>query len=51
MPKEVSEVNNISINKTIKEVLRPKLSQKTNIVWSLEEFDYISPDTITRDKP
>ena len=50
MSKELSEVNNISINKTIKEVLRPELS-KTNIIWLLEEFNYISPDTITRDKP
>ena len=51
MPKELSKADNISINKTIKEVLRPKLSQKTNVIWLLKEFDYISPNTITRDKP
>ena len=49
MPKEPSKADNISINKTIKEVLRPKLS-KTNIIWLLKEFNYISPNTITRDK-
>ena len=32
IPKELSEVNNISINKTIKEVLRPELLQKSNII-------------------
>ena len=32
MSKELSEADDISINKTIKEVLRPKLSQKTNII-------------------
>ena len=31
MPKELSEADNISINETIKEVLRPELS-KTNII-------------------
>ena len=31
MPKELSKADNISINKTIKEVLRPKLL-KTNII-------------------
>ena len=41
----------MSINKTIEEVPRPKLSQKTNIIRSLKEFNYISPNTITRDKP
>ena len=50
MPEELSKADDISINKTIKEVLRPKLS-KTNIIWSLEEFNYISSNTITRDKP
>ena len=50
MPEELSKVDDMSINKTIKEVLRPELL-KTNIIWSLKEFNCISSDTITRDKP
>ena len=41
MPKEIIELDNIAIDKEIKEILRDKPSQDTNIVKSLKEFNYI----------
>ena len=50
VPEEISEADDMSVDETIEEVPRPELS-KTNVVRSLEEFDRISPDTVTGDKP
>ena len=51
MPKEVTEPDNMAVNKTIKVVLRPEPSQDANVVRSLEEFERVLPDTVVRDKP
>ncbi len=40
----------MTINKTIKVVLRPELSQDVNVMRSLEEFDYILLDTVVREE-
>jgi hypothetical protein len=42
MPEEITEPDDMTIDKTIKEIPRTKPSQNANIVKSLEEFDHIS---------
>ena len=43
VPGEITEPDNMAINKTIEVILRPELSQDANIMNSLEEFDRILP--------
>ena len=48
---ETEEPDDMSIGDTIEVVPRPDLPEEANVVRSLEEFDRISPGTITGDKP